>query len=554
MRVLIAFQVVAQLALAQTRGAAAVKPEAATGRIEGQVVADVNGVGLRRARVILRPLETGKPALGVETDDRGRFEIRDIPVGNYTLTAQRDGYLASSTFRRGSLRMPPRFYLSRGQRLTNLAFRLNPWSVLAGRVRFEDGDPAVNVRVDLYQQYHARGRHSFKNAGSARTNDHGEYRIHGLAPGAYYVAVALEGDITGPGVEDQPRVDDSGREVRVPSYTTTFYPGTQRLSEALPLRLSSGEELNGIDVYMRPVERVRIGGRITDGESGVAIRTASVFLERLDSGNTGTLPAFAEVQFDAENRFHIANVAPGWYQLWVESTLENRRLQGRQTLLLSNANVEELEVVVLPARAWQGEVVASGAQRLPPGFRPHVVLEPRSERGSIVDVAPTSDEPFDVLLMPKETYDAFVMNLPEDFYLTEVRASGADVRATGLSTSMATSQPFQIVLESQGAKIDGQVVGPDGSMWSGAAVTLIPEPAGDRLQDYREAYADEYGRFRIGGIRPGRYILTAWLDGPDCDVYDPAGLDGCRRTGTLIDVARGSMQSMVLNVKALPRR
>jgi hypothetical protein len=367
------------------------------------------------------------------------------------------------------------------------------------------------------------------------------------------VAVAFEGDATGPDVEDQVRLDDSGREIRVPSYTTTFYPGTHRLSEALPVRLSSGEELSGIDVYMRPVERVKIGGRITDGESGESIRTASVFLERLDAANTGTLPAFAEVEFDTEDRFHIENVAPGRYQLWVEATVDSRRLQGRQTLLLTNANVEDLEVVVLPARPWEGEVVAARTQRLPFGFQPHVVLEPRSERGSVVGAAPSGAR-FDVLMMPGETYDAFVMNLPEDFYLAQVRASGGDVRATGLSTSMVTSQPFQIVLEAQGGKIEGQVVGPDGSLWSGATVTLIPEPARDRLQDYREAFANEYGRFRIGGIPPGRYILTAWLDEPVCDVYDPAGLDACQQTGTIVDVGRGSTQGIGLNIKALPRR
>lgn len=555
MRVLIGFLAIAQVALGQPspRSAAAAKPEPAVARIEGQVLADANGAGLRRARVILRPLETGNAALGVETDDRGRFEMRDIPAGTYTLTAQRDGYLASSTFRRGALRMPLRFFLARGDRLTNLSFRLRPWSVLAGRVRFEDGDPAVNVRVDLYEQYHARGRHGFKNSGSATTNDRGEYRIHGLTPGAYYVAVAFEGDPTGPDVEDQARSDESGREILAPSYTTTFYPGTQRLSEALPVRLISGEELSGIDVYMRPVERVKIGGRITDGESGESIRTASVFLERLDTANTGTLPAFAEVEFDAEDRFHTANVAPGRYQLWVEATVDSRRLQGRQTLLLTNANVEDLEVVVLPARPWEGEVVAAGTQRLPFGFQPHVVLEPRSERGSIVDAAPSGGR-FDVLLMPGETYDAFILNLPEDFYLAQVRASGGDVRAAGLSTAMVTSQPFQIVLEAQGGKIEGQVVGPDGSLWSGATVTLIPEPARDRLQDYREAFANEYGRFRIGSIPPGRYILTAWLDEAVCDVYDPAGLDPCRQTGTIIDVGRGSTQGIALNIKALPRR
>ena len=170
-----------------------------------------------------------------------------------------------------------------------------------------------------------------------------------------------------------------------------------------------------------------------------------------------------------------------------------------------------------------------------------------------MDASPSGGR-FDVLLMPGETYDAFVLNLPEDYYMTQVRSSGGDVRAAGLSTSMANPLPFQIVLESQGGKIDGLVLGPDGMVWSGATVTLIPEPVTDRLQDYREGYANELGRFRIGGIPPGRYTLTAWLDEAPCDIYDPAGLDACRQTGTLIDVARGATQAVALNVKAPPRR
>jgi hypothetical protein len=558
MRFALGMLVFASVALAQPkqlpRGAAPAKLETRAGRLEGLVLADANGQGLRRARVILRPVDTGKLALGVETDDRGRFDIRDIPAGTYTLTAQRDGYLASTTFRRGTQRMPPRFFVGNDVRMTNLTFRLSPWSVITGRIRFEDGDPAVGVRVDLYQQYYVRGRHGYRVAASATTSDRGEYRIHGLAPGAYFAAVVLEGDQTGPQVEDQPRLEDSGRELPVSIYTTTFYPGTERLSEAQPVRLALGQELNGIDIYMRPVDRLKVGGRITDGESGAALRSASVFLERLDAANTGALPALAEVEFDRDDRFHILNVAPGWYQVWVEATVNERRLHGRQTLLLTNASVEDLEIVVKPARAWQGEVTIAGSVQLPKEYQPHVLLEPRSERGGVVDVSAPATGPFDVALMPEETYDVFVMNLPEDFYISQVRALGGDVRAQGLKSSMVNPIPFQIVLASLGGRLDGVVLGPDGSVWSGATVTLIPEPARDRLQDYREAFANEQGRFRMGGIPPGRYILTAWLDEAACDIYDPAGLDPCRQTGTLIDVAPGSAQALQLNIKALPRR
>jgi hypothetical protein len=76
-----------------------------------------------------------------------------------------------------------------------------------------------------------------------------------------------------------------------------------------------------------------------------------------------------------------------------------------------------------------------------------------------------------------------------------------------------------------------RVFGPDGSVWSGASLALVPDPPQGRLQSYRTGLADEYGQFQIRGVPPGRYTLIAWLDDPPCDVYDPSGLEACRATG-----------------------
>lgn len=331
-------------------------------------MADANGLPLRRVQVILTPLETGRPTLGTQTDDRGYFVLRDISPGGYQLTAQRDGYLTATNFHRGTFRMPPRFSISPGETITDVTFRLRPWSVVSGRIRFEDGDPAVGVPVELYRQYHLRGRRGFTVVAKSATNDRGEFRVHGLAPGAYYVAANYEGDQTGPGVVDQPRVDLFGRDVPVPSYTTTFYPNSFKLSEASPVRLHEGDDVSGIDIYMRPVERVKLAGRITDGIAGTTLTAAAITMERLDSGNSGTLPVALNLTFDRDNRFHIDNVAPGSYQMWVEGSFENQRLLGRSNLTVTNGNIEDLELEVLPSRPWSGQVIAAdGAAPLPAG-------------------------------------------------------------------------------------------------------------------------------------------------------------------------------------------
>lgn len=527
------------------------QPAPRTARVEGQVLADASGLPLRRVQVILTPLEAGKPAIGTQTDDRGNFLLRDIEPGGYQLSAQRDGYLTTTTFRRGTARMPPRFTLSRGEVITSVTFRMRPWAVISGKIRFEDGEPAVGVPVELYRQYHLRGRRGFTPVASGRTNDRGEYRIHGLVPAAYFVAVRYEGDPTGPGVEDQPRIDVNGREVAVPSYTTMFFPNTMKLSEASPIRLREGDDLGGIDLYMRPVERVKLAGRITDGIAGIALTAATVSLERLDSGGTGTLPVLINVRFDSDKRFHIPDVAPGTYQMWVNATSDNKQMVGRSTLLVTNSDIEDLEIVVLPARPWQGQVVGQG-DRMPRGYVPRVVLEPRSERGATI-VPEVTNSAFDLSLMPNETYDVFVTNLPEGLYLAEVRVGGADMRSAGLSAAMANPLPFQIMVDSRGGNIAGAVSSND-ALWPGATVSLIPDPPRDRLQHYKETYADQYGVFHLDGIPPGRYILTAWLDEPTCDVYDEDALDPCRVTGMVVDVAASSMQEIALKVKPLAGR
>jgi hypothetical protein len=83
-------------------------------------------------------------------------------------------------------------------------------------------------------------------------------------------------------------------------------------------------------------------------------------------------------------------------------------------------------------------------------------------------------------------------------------------------------------------------------------MALIPDPPQRRLQAYREAGADEYGRFIFRGVAPGKYILIAWLDYPTCDYYDPDSLDSCRATGTAVTVSAAAQENILLIMR--PKR
>jgi hypothetical protein len=343
------------------------------------------------------------------------------------------------------------------------------------------------------------------------------------------------------------------------TYATTFYPGTFKLNEAVPVRVGAGSEIGGIDMFLQPTRKSSVRGRITDGTSGLALSTATIFLERLlvenGAGNSGTLPLPVRAEFDKESNFTIRAVTPGSYQVWADGTAEGHRLVGRTFLTVAGQDVDEVNLLALPAREWKGVFRIEGSSDQTSKASPRVTLEPRSERGAIAEAAPRFNaEPFPVTLMPEETYDVFVRNLPDNFYVSEVRVNGTDMRALGISGAMAGSLPFEIVLDSRGGRLDGRVYGPNGEVWSGASLVLIPDSPSDHLQSYRQTAADEYGIFQIPGIPPGRYTLVAWLDEPACDVYDPDGLEGCRVSGTTVTVAANSRQTVALNVKALRAR
>ena len=309
-------------AIAQVRSVPRQRP----GRIEGQVLRDTDEAPLRRAQVVLRPMEAGLTTIGVEADDQGNFIIRDILPGRYTLAAQRDGYLPASVGLHGALRMPSVLTISSGQDLTNITFYLHPWAVVAGRVKYDDAEPAIGIRIDAYREYHAKGRRGYTVVASTPTNDRGEYRMHGLQPGAYLIAAVYEKAPPTAGFEEQRHADSEGRELPVIAYTTTSYPNTTKLTEAVPVELDYGKEIAGIDLFLQRVRKLKLHGQVTSGVTGQVVTGASITLRHRDSHDSAAMAAPARASFDRQGRFEIRDVTPGWYVVDTDATESGVRL------------------------------------------------------------------------------------------------------------------------------------------------------------------------------------------------------------------------------------
>ena len=170
----------------------------------------------------LPTLNSGSPRpapITTATDAEGKFEFANVNPGDYQLAAQRDNFQYIAP------RRPELVSLKAGDAKRDIVLRLTPLGVIAGLVRDENGEPVQNLPVSLMTwQYNASGR-QLTPRGSTTTNDLGEYRLFGVAPGKYYLRVSAPSR----------RMTDDDE-----TFLTSFYPGVSDPSGAAPLDLRPG--------------------------------------------------------------------------------------------------------------------------------------------------------------------------------------------------------------------------------------------------------------------------------------------------------------------------
>jgi Carboxypeptidase regulatory-like domain len=521
-------------------------PEAeAPGIIEGTVLSGATGQALRRAQVVLKPADSKGSALYQTTDDSGSFTFPKVATGRYVITVQRDGYLPLSAGRIGDYKMPPIFTVSSGQTISSFVYRMTPSAVVSGKVKFDDAEPAVNVTIQLYRSYYERGRHGYAAAANTHTDDRGEYRVHGLEPGSYYVAALYQAPPRPTGAQQEVRKDALGNPLPELSYAVTFFPQVQKMSDAVPVNIAPGDEIGGIDIFLTLVHTVHIRGRVLSGLKGGVIASPSVTLRINDSDNTASVSAPVSVQVDKDQSFDIDGVTAGPYLLMASAAEDGVSLTGRVPINIGDADAADADVVVSPQSRWTGKIhMDDDDSTLPAGLM--ISLQPRRATASPTRADVSESGEFSIPFVPDEIYDLYVLNAPEDSYLKSVRIANSERLGQGLEASSGASlPPLDVRLSSQGGQVVGRAVTIDPKIVaSGATIALIPNPASGRVQAYQTVQADEYGNFMLRGVAPGNYVLVAWLDSPPCEIYNPDGLQACQAQGPSLTFEEGEQKTV----------
>ena len=259
-----------------------------TGVITGTVVTDDSTPRpLSRAIVTLRAAELPIPRAAI-TDDRGRFAIRDLPEGRFTIAATKQGYVAATFGSRGAGRPGTPVMLPPGQTF-DATIAMTPAGVVTGVIRDEHGRPLSGLRVfalDARQPVApgpVSGIRGPTPGVGVDTDDRGVYRIFNLMPGEYLIVATptsgVAGDIERLSTADIDRVvaqlgarqpsnspaPPSGApsvNAGAETFAVMYFPGTAVMADATRVPVGRGEVRDGLDFVVRPVAVTTIAGTV----------------------------------------------------------------------------------------------------------------------------------------------------------------------------------------------------------------------------------------------------------------------------------------------------
>jgi hypothetical protein len=514
----------------------------------GRVVTTDTGQPVRFADIRLVGEQPGTGTLVAKTDDDGRFELPAVNLGSYSLQVIKAGFV-STTFGL-SKDQPGTFGLSAGQRINLGDMKLPRGGVIAGRVFDAKGDPAAEIvvsaeRLDFLSPLVRR----VVSSKSIQTNDLGDFRIHGLSPGKYYVSAALRV----PGAFSAP----------------VFYPGVSNMSDALPIEVRAGQDSSGITIPLAPSAFGAVTGTVVDSK-GAPFGAANVWLVSSRTDGVQVNSAVLRAATDAAGRFTIPNVTPGDYRLEVFSVAWMEKLAREGDIRAGPP--PELASVRLTVADGRTEALSVGTSA---GFR---------VRGQVfVDGAPVTGEsaagirisasaplganlsglsvPISTQLSPDGT---FVLSgvqgprlvrtaaAPAGAFFHHTSIAGMDVTERGVEVT-ADITGMEIHLTSRPTRLEGNVVDAAGTPVPAAKILVFSIDRADWLMPgnrrYRNFSVTGLGKFSAVGLPAGNY-LAATVPDEDADRWaDPDYLDGLRARATPFTLTDGSTTTLVLTRK-----
>lgn len=534
----------------------AVRAAKGTAAIAGRVTNLETGGPLRRAgiRITSPMLPSGRR---VSTDSDGRYEVRDLPAGEYSLKAERGGYLTLAYGQRwpGDLGKP--LQLGEGQTVKAIDFALPRLGVISGRVVDDTGEPIASVMVYAMQF----GRHQGVRKlipffvpeeccwrGSiVSTDESGQYSLV-LPPGEFVVM--------GQSRETWPLESDT---TQVFGYPPSFYPGVIEPTEAQRIELGVGQEVSNIDFALVAARTSRVSGTVFNA-AGAPVANESVMLSQEVMGpRGGSTSRPTTTQTGPDGRFLVNNVQAGEYMLAVRSPAANDQpaQEARQTIQVAGIDIDDLVIVTGSGGTVRGQVASddgtpvSGVDRLSVRARPLTWAARSSTLGFSGNGRVNADGTFELKAVAGPVVLS-IGTLTGEWTLKSVELNGRNLADDPIDVRHGeTLNGVRVVLTNRPTHLQGALLDERKQPADGTVVVFSEEPSRwhEDSRTVRAARPDQRGEFSIKGLPAGRYLIAAVVYVQDGQWHDPEFLTDLRFRAQRLSLAEAESKRIDLTVQ-----
>lgn len=497
-------------------------PPASDARVFGRVIDAETSRPLRGAFVLAvrQRLPDGtriaerhdtRPPAATRTDADGRFSLGELDPGEYAVIVRRSGYVQQQLGQASPSTPARQLVVGPGAVAGPLEFGLVRSAVISGRVLDANGYPADRVTVRAEQLRSVDGVSRLQAGSQATTNDLGEFRVFGLAPGRYVVSAI-------PPQASAPRATFAETPER--ELVPTFAPSATALHESQPIRVGPGDEAEA-HIHLVEATVATVAGSVIDS-AGKLVTEGFVGLQPREGWRVtqGT-----STPVNGNGTFTILGVAPGAYTLTVSPRIDSGTREERATQL-ARSEVGMLDVDV------SGDVRGL-ILRTQPGttVRGRLVVEGDASqlRGRDVRVQATSisasrtwNPQARAQVRPDLTFELVgvrgpsvlrIGNAPAGWWTRAVRVGGVDA-TDGHDFGVArTVVDVELVVSTRPSGLRGRVVTSAGGPATDAVVIGFDD---DARRWGRPVVANTFmvrpvedGTWSIDMLRPGSYRLVA---------------------------------------------
>ncbi len=486
--------------------------KAPSGSISGRITikekaAEGVVVSLRK-NVQTNPFEV---ALRAATDQDGRYRIANVPPGTYEVTPSAPAFVPSDIKEQRNKTV----LVGEDENIENINFALVRGGVITGKVTDADGRPVIQQQVNIFRDQAVEPgqlRQAIPNSGG-QTDDRGIYRLYGLMPGRYKVAV---------GRSDQLLNQSFGGAQRS-TYQQVFHPDVTDQAKATVIEVGEGTEAKDIDIALgRTLQTFTVSGRVLD-DKGSPASNIRLGLQRTLGQRAEFVNTFPST--NTQGDFVVEGLIPGKYGIFLLPNQNSTQRLETFTFEVLDQDISGLTLKLVLGASVSGVVVVEGDNKAGIAKFPELQLgayvsnptgggglgstgrSPIAPDGSfLVQGLPGGMLNFNVggVSIPYSTRGFSIARIERDGVRME---RGIEIKDGEQLTGV------RVVLAYGTGKLRGVVNLENGPAPNGARFYVRVFKSGQPLSNFRPPEVDARGHFLIEDLPAGVYEIQAGVTG-----------------------------------------